>query len=198
MKKTKAPATGKPHDKKAPGKTDKAAKKKATKKSATKKKMGRPSKLTPQLAIRIHYLARRGLSDNEIALILSDPPHFKLTQQTINNWKKDKDFFESLKEAKDVADDLVERSLYEKAVGYDCEEVKVFCNEGVIIKTTVIKHFPPDTTAAIFWLKNRRRKSWKDRQDHKFGGDKGFTDFINQAIDRAKAIPGGENDESRA
>ena len=124
-----------------------------------KKKIGRPSKLTPQLALKIFILARKGLTDKEIAQV------FDLTQQTVNNWKKSVEFFESLKENKEYADAQVERSLFERAIGYEHDEEQAFCSKGKIIVHKCIKHYPPDPTAAIFWLKNRKATDWKDKAD---------------------------------
>ena len=41
----------------------------------------------------------------------------------------------------------------------------------MIVPTT--KHYPPDTTAAIFWLKNRQKSKWRDKQDHEISGPDG-------------------------
>ena len=78
-----------------------------------------------------------------------------------------------LKEFKEVADETVENSLYKRANGYDwmetTQEVKTD-GEGNLIekkKKVVTKHVIADTTAQIFWLKNRKLKTWGD---HK-GGD---------------------------
>ena len=48
-------------------------------------------------------------------------------------------------------------------MGYEHDEEKVFCNNGEIISTTVRRHYPPDPISAIFWLKNRQRKRWRDK-----------------------------------
>jgi hypothetical protein len=51
----------------------------------------------------------------------------------------------------------VERSLYARANGFHYEAVKIFMPAGA--KTPVyapyVEYVPPDTTAAIFWLKHR-------------------------------------------
>ena len=36
---------------------------------------------------------------------------------------------------------------------------------GQIVITPTIKHYPPDTTAGIFWLKNRQRDKWRDKPE---------------------------------
>jgi hypothetical protein len=58
----------------------------------------------------------------------------------------------------------VEASLYRRAIGYTVSEEKMFYNSkgGYVHKEESVKHYPPDTTAAIFWLKNRNPKMWRD------------------------------------
>jgi hypothetical protein len=61
------------------------------------------------------------------------------------------------------ADDRVERSLYNRAIGYSYDAVKIFCSrDGEIIEAPYVEHVPPDVTACIFWLKNRRPQDWRD------------------------------------
>lgn len=103
-------------------------------------------------------LSRKGLTDQELATV------FDVDVRTIGNWKKDPAYFQALKDAKGVADSIVERSLYERANGYSHPEEKVFMRpSGEIIRTTVTKHYPPDPTSIIFFLKNRRPDQWRDR-----------------------------------
>jgi hypothetical protein len=64
------------------------------------------------------------------------------------------------------ADNRVERSLYERAVGYNYDAVKIFMPAGreKPVYAEYVEHVPPDTTAAIFWLKNRDPQHWRDSQ----------------------------------
>ncbi len=91
---------------------------------------------------------------------------------TICNLKKDyPKFKEIVKKGNDVADEAVVSSLFKRAMGYDAEETvtEVKVSQDGSAQTTYVKkikkHVPPDTTAAIFWLKNRRREEWNDKQD---------------------------------
>lgn len=78
---------------------------------------------------------------------------------------------ELLKEGKEEADYKVESALYRRAIGYDVEETttEVKVSEDGTAQTSVVKktkkHIAGDTTAQIFWLKNRRGKFWKDKQE---------------------------------
>lgn len=121
-------------------------------------KNGRPSKFdTIDLKV-VEKCVRKGFTDEEISEILS------ITVRTFHNWKKQYEkFFHSLKDWKKYADEKVERSLYKRATGYKCDDTHVsFGKEGVIL-TPLIKHYPPDPTSMIFWLKNRQPAKWRDR-----------------------------------
>jgi hypothetical protein len=95
----------------------------------------------------------------------------KVSEQTINNWKKShKDFSLAIARAKEQADAVVAMSLYHRANGYSHPDVDIKMYEGQIIKTELIKHYPPDTNAAMFWLKNRQPKIWRDKQEIEHSG----------------------------
>ena len=120
--------------------------------------MGRPSKYTPETAQKAKFLTRRGCTDADLA------EFFEVSVATISNWKNEyPEFLEALKEGKFESDTAVERSLYERATGYSHPEDKIFNHDGVPLVVPTVKHYPPDTTAAIFWLKNRRPAQWRDR-----------------------------------
>lgn len=129
---------------------------------------GPKTKLTPKVLKALKLLYNRGFTDKEAATAIG------VTEQTINNWKKnDSKLFESLKDWKLEADLDIEKSLRQRAEGYTCKETKVFkTSDDEIITKEVIKHYPPDPTSMIFWLKNRKPKEWRDKQeiehDHNF------------------------------
>jgi len=141
--------------------------------------MARPSKFTKQIQEQAMSLAEAGWTDEQMSKF------FKVTKQTWNNWKKaHPKFFDSLKDAKETADKRVERSLYERATGYSHPEDKIFKPAGeepTIVPTT--KHYPPDTTAAIFWLKNRQPAEWRDKQTVEHEGGISVT-----LVDYSKAV----------
>jgi hypothetical protein len=89
----------------------------------------------------------------------------------LNLWKQEhKDFSESLKSGKVDADTKVAQSLYNRAKGYDQKTDKVFQYQGKPVIIPTVEHVQADTTAAIFWLKNRQPKQWRDKQDISFDG----------------------------
>lgn len=124
------------------------------------KPLGRPTKFNEKIKEKILELAQKGKTDEDIAEIIG------VHVNTLRNWKGAfPDLLWALKESKQVADDLVEASLFSRAVGYSHREEKVFCHEGMIVTHEVTKHYPPDTTAAIFWLKNRKPNEYRDKRE---------------------------------
>lgn len=124
-----------------------------------KDKGGRPSKFNESLAAQIMDLAMGGSTDEEIAAKIG------ISIRAFTNWKKRYDGLgEGLKDAKCVADELVEASLFSRATGYSHRAVKFFwdAKKGDIKSQPYIEHHPPDTTACIFWLKNRQPANWRD------------------------------------
>ncbi len=119
--------------------------------------MARPSKYKSEFVGQAADLCKNGATDRELA------EFFKVSESTLNLWKvKHSEFSESVKVAKTVADERVVSSLYRKAVGYSSEDVHISNYQGAITITPIIKHYPPDATAAIFWLKNRDPEEWRD------------------------------------
>ena len=103
-----------------------------------------------------------GATDLELA------QEFGVTVQSIRNWRlRYPDFFAALKLSKPIADERVERSLYERATGYSFEAVKqqFDAKSGEWKEITYIEHVPPDSTAMIFWLKNRKPREWRDKTE---------------------------------
>ncbi len=128
---------------------------------------GRPSDYKDEYAAQASKLAALGATDQEVA------DFFEVDVRTIYRWKHvHEDFCQSLKVGKDIADERVERSLYQKAIGYEQDEVKIFMPSGADepVYAPFRAKIAPDTTAAIFWLKNRQSKQWRDRQEIEHSG----------------------------
>ena len=125
------------------------------------KARGRPTKYQKAYCEQARKLCDLGAVDRELA------DFFEISEVTLNAWKaKHPDFLKSLKAGKVEADDRVERSLYQRAVGYSHPDTHISNYQGEVTLTPITKHYPPDTTACIFWLKNRRKDEWRDRQEH--------------------------------
>ena len=119
--------------------------------------MGRPTKYKPEFCSVARKLCEGGSTDLEIADAL------EIGISTLKRWKSEHAAFRTaLKESKPEADERVERSLYSRATGYEHDEIDIRVVNGEIVQTPIRKFYPPDTTAAIFWLKNRRPDLWRD------------------------------------
>lgn len=126
---------------------------------------GRPTKYKESYAKQAAKLCTLGATDEDLA------DFFEVSVRTIIRWKSEhEDFCQALKVAKCEADDRVERSLYQRAVGYSFDSEKVFNNRGEIVRAKTREHCPPDVTAQIFWLKNRRPEDWRDKHEHEHKG----------------------------
>jgi hypothetical protein len=148
---------------------------------------GRKSKyeliVVPKLEL-IGNWCREGLLEEEICKRLG------IAVSTFNLYKNQhSELLEVLKNSKEIADYKVEDSLYKRALGYKYDEVtRELCTvrdkygEPVYdpetgqpfteMKVTkiVTKEVTPDTTAQIFWLKNRRPDKWRDKQEIEHSG----------------------------
>lgn len=128
---------------------------------APKRGRGRPSAFKPEYVEQATKLCTLGATDADLS------EFFKVSIVTIWSWQRRyPEFLNALKMGKEAADERVERSLYHKANGYTFESEKVFQFQGQIVRAKTREHVPPDTTAAIFWLKNRQPANWRDRSEH--------------------------------
>lgn len=157
-------------------------------------KGGRPQKITFDDALLscIAALSKSGKTNNEIAAILG------ISKDTLYRYKKNHvGFSDSLKTGKEVANSTVEQSLFSRAVGYSTEEVKLFQDPktGKIKEHTYIKHYPPDPTSMIFWLKNCAPQDWRDKIEHEHGGGKNPISLAYDATQKLKPAKKVDDDE---
>ena len=114
--------------------------------------------LTEEGLLVLEGWARDGLTDEQIA------HNIGISISTLNNWKnKYVEILESLKKGKEVVDYAVENALLKNAL------------KG-------------DTTAQIYWLKNRRPDKWRDKP--------GYED--TRELDKLDAILKGLKDNAAA
>jgi hypothetical protein len=132
---------------------------------------GRPSKFKAEFVKQAAKLAALGATDREVA------DFFEVNEATLNRWKlSNAEFCASLNMGKVAPDNRVEQSLYRRAVGYSFDSEKLFSFQGSVTRADVVEHVPPDVTACIFWLKNRRPEQWRDKPEG------GSADDIAEAI----------------
>ena len=118
--------------------------------------------LTPEGLLQLEGWARDGLTDEQIA------GNMGIRRETLYAWcKKYSNISNTLKKGKEVVDRQVENALLKRAFGYHYDEVTM---ENGIETKRVTKEVIPDTTAQIFWLKNRRPDKWRDKQDLQVSG----------------------------
>lgn len=129
----------------------------------------------PDKLLMLEAWARDGLTDEQIA------GNMGINVRSLYNWKKKSiPIFQSLKISKELADIEVENALRKKALGFREKEQTIATRKTVEyengkrirevtepVVTEVEKYYPPDTTAQIFWLKNRKPKQWRDKQEQK-------------------------------
>ena len=129
---------------------------------------GRPSSYDPEYVKQAEKLCKLGATDLDIAQF------FEVHTATIYRWKLEyPEFSEALKRGKEQADELVEDRLFKRATGYSHDATKIFQYEGAPITVAYIEHHAPDTTACIFWLKNRRPDRWRDVKAQEISGPSG-------------------------
>jgi len=110
---------------------------------------------------RIESWARDGLSLEQIA------HNIGIHRETLRRWmQKESGICDAIKRGTAPADFEVENALYKRATGYKVIERKKVKNPDGTLRTEITeKEVPPDATAIIFWLKNRKPEKWRDRND---------------------------------
>ena len=147
----------------------------------------KPSKWNPGLSLAVCFLAAEGYTEKEIATKIDVHEH------TINYWKRTKpEFLAALRKGKNEYTNRVESSLVESAVGYSHPDTDIRVVDGEIVVTPIIKHYPPNPTAMIFYLKNRARDRWMDV--HKIEGEVfhrhllDLTDLTDEELDACEVL----------
>lgn len=129
--------------------------------------------ITPEGLLKLEAWARDGLIDEQIA------ENIGINPATLYEWKKRyPKISESLKKGKEVVDIQVENALLKRALGYEYTEVtQEVCENAetgemeLCVTKKVTKEVVPDTTAQIFWLKNRKPNEWRDKQNMELSGE---------------------------
>lgn len=138
---------------------------------------GRPSEYRLEFCETAARCYAHGATDIEVADELG------VSVATIYRWRHaHPEFRESTKLGKEAADERVEAALYNRAVGYSFDSVKVMQYEGQPVIIPYREHIPPDPGAAFNWLKNRRSGDWKDRKELT-GGDGGPVHLVLNGSD---------------
>ena len=130
--------------------------------------MARPPKYNAEAPVWAIRLCRLGATDAQLA------DAFGVAESTISRWKiEHPEFQEALKKGKAFADAEVADALFKRATGYSHPAVKIFNDQGAPLVVDYVEHYPPDTTACIFWLKNRQPALWRDKVQQELSGPDG-------------------------
>lgn len=133
-----------------------------------KRKVGRPCLLNEKISAKIIELSEKGKTIEQIAEITG------VSKRALHYWWRDNpEFMHAVKEARQVADELVEASLFSKALGYTYEEEAL----GKFGPVPLVKQAHPDVVACIYWLKNRQPDKWRDKSEHEHSIAKDEEDF---------------------
>lgn len=136
--------------------------------------------IEPEGLLKLEGWARDGLTDEQIS------SNMGITTSTLYVWKnKYSEISEALKKGKEVVDRQVENALLKRALGYRYDEITT---EGGVETKRVTKEVVPDTTAQIFWLKNRKPDVWRDKKDVGLAGELNtnnpFADLTTEELKR--------------
>lgn len=132
-----------------------------------KKHRGRPGKFDSELGKRLCFLAEKGFTEKEMCHAL------QLSRDTLHRWKKNPEFSDTIRRAKEKADVAIELALYARARGYYYLEERRTYGIGPdgkeVLKgiETWRKYLPPDIRACMFWLCNRSLGKWRFRPEQK-------------------------------
>lgn len=135
---------------------------------AGRKKIDISEWLTPVNKLKIQGWCRDGLIEKQIY------KNMGIGKSTFYKWKNENvEFADLLKRGKDVADREVENALYKSAIGFVGPDEK---------------YYPPNTTAQIFWLKNRKKDDWRDKRET----DVNVSTPVSETASKVEAILKGE------
>ncbi len=148
---------------------------------------GRPVEYKPEYCDIAANACARGATIAEIADILG------VARFTVYRWMAQySEFCDAIRVARAVADERVGFSLYERAVGYSHNAVKIFVPKGLGVPVIVpyVEHVPPDVGAAKFWLTNRQPDKWADVSRKEVSGPGGAPiEFAETSeIDQARRV----------
>ena len=152
--------------------------------------IGRPSKYDPETypeqAFKYCLL---GATVDDLARM------FEVDPSTIDRWIAEFPAFQgSIKKGRHQADAEVANKLYRRAMGYSHEAVKIVADAKTGAEHIVpyTEHYPPDTTAAIFWLKNRNPANWRDKSEvaQTVKADVTVTPALSELVQRVGELSG--------
>ena len=111
--------------------------------------------LKPAALLKIEQWAMNGVTVDDIA------HNIGICRQTLYKWRDKYPQIKKALERGEVADAIAVSKLFERACGMTVKETIDETDENGNTRTkTIIKEIPPDTTALIYWTKNRMPQHW--------------------------------------
>lgn len=131
--------------------------------------IGRPTDYRPEFCKKVRKAISKGATISQIADLLN------VDASTVYRWKNQHDdFCDAITASRDEADSIVESALFQRAIGFEVSAVKIFCDkDGNVTQVPYREIVAPDTTAAKFWLTNRRPEQWQDKVENRLTGKDG-------------------------
>ena len=118
---------------------------------------GRPTVYRPENAEIARLACMLGATNESLA------GRFEVCRRTIDNWiAMIPEFSDAVRQGREVADESVVSALFARATGMEQKMTKVFCHRGQPVTANYTAYLPPDVRACIFWLRNRRRRTWRE------------------------------------
>jgi len=122
-----------------------------------------------------------GAADDDLADL------FEVEPATIADWVAGvPDFAAALKQGREIADATAAEALFRRAIGFSHEVEKVVQSGGKPVTVKYTERYPPDTTALVFWLKNRQRGRWRDKVEPEATVSDDFIAELDAASERAR------------
>ena len=149
---------------------------------------------SPSMSQQAQKIAECGATNEQIAKCLGVP------ERTFADWLvANADLARACEVGKEAADNRVERSLYQRALGYSHRVQKLVSYMGKSTVEEVEETVAPDVTAQIFWLKNRRPQQWRDRSqhDHTLKGDEAIAALFKSVHEGTAAIPAKQEEPAK-
>jgi hypothetical protein len=122
-----------------------------------------------------------GADDEELAGFFEVPP------ATLQEWLASvPEFAAAIHSGRTLADADVADRLWRRAIGYSHAAVRIFSHQGTALEVAYTEHYPPDTTACLFWLKSRQPDRWRDKVEHDHQAVAEMLEALDAAGERAR------------
>jgi hypothetical protein len=141
--------------------------------------LGRKSSFRPEYVEQARKLAKIGATEYEIGQMLG------ASVMTLWRWRGEHpEFAEAFRLGREAASERVEHSVFHRAVGYTFASEKIVTVDKKVVRVPIKEHIPPDVQAQQFWLTNRRRGEWRNRQEIEVGAPGEFERLSDEELRR--------------